>query len=214
VTTILSQRARVPAGSGKVVATARFNPAGNENDTLLKRLLGIDASRERKQALQARLGIPLAFEPYRRHDFDFIFLAARPLAGRQLKPLLRFHDVGDVPIYAMGRIYSGRLAPESDQDLNGIIFPITRWQLQAISGGDSHLPDSVRGGALTNLYALGQDAWQIIPWLPLLQKDPDLEYPGETGALHMQENGHLHRQPDWAQFSAGQPIPYLWPVNH
>ena len=45
---------------------------------------------------------------------------------------------------------------------------------------------------LGNFYALGQDAWRLLPWLPLMQKDPDLWFPGDVGALRLQANGrHL-----------------------
>jgi outer membrane PBP1 activator LpoA protein len=161
----------------------------------------------------ARLGTPLNFEPSRRDDFDFIFLVANPVQGRELKPLLRFHDAGDVPVYAIGRIFSGRAERASDQDLNGIVFPAAPWQLQTV-GTTKPALESLRGGAYGNLHALGQDAWHLLPWLPLMQKDPDLWFPGDVGALRLQTNGHLDRQPAWAQFSAGQPVPYQWPEVH
>jgi outer membrane PBP1 activator LpoA protein len=175
-------------------------------------MLKIDDSKQRKKDLQSWLGVPLTFEPNRRDDFDFIFMATRPAEGRELKPLLRFHDAGDIPVYAMGRIFSGKVAPASDQDLNGIVFPSTRWQLNSPDEATLAL-ESVRGGALGNFYALGQDAWRLLPWLPLMQNDPDLWFPGYVGALRLQADGRLYRQPAWAQFSAGQPIPYQWPDN-
>lgn len=196
-------------GEGEISASTRFNSSAEDYSDTLTRLLKIDESKQRKADLQARLGMPLSFEPSRREDFDFIFMAASPKEGRELKPLLRFHDVGEVPVYAMGRIYSGRNATASDQDLNGIVFPITDWQLHSASAESLEL-ESLRGGAYGNLFALGQDAWQILPWLPLMQKDPDLWYPGDIGELRMTSNGHLQRQPQWAQFLAGQPVPYEW----
>jgi outer membrane PBP1 activator LpoA protein len=199
-------------GDGRISATARFNSSSEDYSDMLTRLLKIDESKQRKADLQARLGIPLNFEPSRRDDFDFIFMAADPKQGQELKPLLRFHDIGDIPVYAMGRIYSGRNASASDQDLDGIVFPITNWQLNSTKADNLAL-ESLRGGAYGNLFALGQDAWQVLPWLPLMQEDPDLWFPGDIGALRMEPNGYLERQPAWAQFSAGQPIPYQWSVN-
>lgn len=200
-------------GEGRISAAARFNSAAEDYNDMLTRLLKIDESKQRKTDLQARLGIPLDFEPSRRDDFDFIFMAASPEEGRELKPLLRFHDAGDIPVYAMGRIFSGKAEQASNQDLNGIVFPITTWQLQT-AGADTLSLESIRGGSYGNLYALGQDAWHVLPWLPLMQKDPDLWFPGDIGELRMQTDGHLERQPAWAQFSAGQPIPYQWPGIH
>ena len=197
-------------GEGRIAASTYFNSAAEDYNDMLTRLLKIDESKQRKTDLQSWLGIPLKFEPSRRDDFDFIFLAATPEEGRELKPLLRFHDAGDVPVYAMGRIFSGKTQPASDQDLNDIVFPVTAWQLQN-TGADTPALESIRSGTYGNLYALGQDAWRVLPWLPLMQKDHDLWFPGNIGALRMQADGHLERQPAWAQFSAGQPVPYQWP---
>jgi outer membrane PBP1 activator LpoA protein len=201
---------RFEQGEGRISDITRFDSSVEEHNDMLTRLLQIDESKQRKTDLQSRLGIALKFEPSRRADFDFIFMAANPKDGRELKPLLRFHDVGDVPVYAMGRIFGGKMQQASNQDLNGIVFPVTAWQLQ-VSGKDIPKLQSIRGGAYGNLYALGQDAWQLLPWLPLMQEDPDLWFSGSIGALRMQADGHLERQPSWAQFSGGRPIPYEWP---
>ncbi len=200
-------------GGGSIPAVARFGNNTSDHSAMLTELLKIDESTQRKKSLQSRIGVPLRFEPSRRDDFDFIFLVANPAQGRELKPLLRFHDAGDVPVYTIGRVFSGTAQRSSDQDLNGIIFPATPWQLQAV-GATKPALKSIRGGAYGNLYALGQDAWHLLPWLPLMQKDPDLWFPGDTGDLRLEENGHLLRQPAWAQFTAGQPVPYQWPEIH
>lgn len=202
-------------GDGQITASTRFNTAENDHSAMLTQVLKIDASKQRRSDLQSWLAVPLSFEPIRRYDFDFIFLAANPVAGRELKPLLRFHDAGDVPVFAMGRIYSGRMKRSSDQDLNGVVFAATRFQLEQASGNTT-APDvttltSLRGGTYDNLYALGQDAWRLLPWLPLMQKDPDLWFAGEVGALRLQRDGSLYREPAWAQFSAGRPVAYQWP---
>ena len=198
---------------GRVPVSARFNPELEEYNDMLTRLLKIDESEQRKVALQVRLGIPLNFEPSRRDDFDFIFMAANPQEGRELKPLLRFHNAGDIPVYAMGRIYSGRVEQAVDQDLNGIVFPATAWQLSTTGQAAPEL-ESIRSGTFASLYALGRDAWRVLPWLPLMHKDPDLWFRGEVGDLRLQANGHLERQPAWAQFSDGQALPYRWPGAH
>ena len=195
---------------GFISATARFDSTTSDHSDVLTKLLNIDESRQRKADLQSRIGVPLKFEPTRRDDFDFIFMAASPSEGRELKPLLRFHDTGDVPVYAMGRIYGGKVEYALDQDLNGVIFQTTPWQLNPRVEAALTL-DSIRDGAFAHLFALGQDAWQILPWLPLLRKDPDLWFPGSIGALRIQDSGRLHRQPAWAEFSAGRPVSHQWP---
>jgi outer membrane PBP1 activator LpoA protein len=196
--------------NGHISAITRFNASQGDHSAMLTKLLKIDESKQRKMILQSRIGNPLTFEPSRRDDFDIIFLAADPADGRELKPLLRFHDTGDIPVYAMGRVYSGKTQKAADQDLNGVVFPTTPWQLDQAASNDK-IPGSVRGGTYGNLYALGQDAWRMLPWLSLMQKDPDLAFPGNVGTLQLQKDGRFYRQPVWAQFSGGQPISYQWP---
>ena len=200
-------------GNGQISAISRFNRSANDQGEMLTQLLRIDQSKQRKTDLQALLGVPLTFEASRRNDFDFIFLAASPAEGRELKPLLRFHDAGNIPVYAMGRVYSGLPDRTSDQDLNDIVFPTTPWQLRAARDAVV-IPASVRGGAFGNLYALGQDSWGMLPWIPLMQKDSDLWYPGNIGSLRMQADGRVYREPTWARFSSGRPGPYQWPLVH
>lgn len=200
-------------GGGSISASAHFDPTTSDHSAMLTQVLKIDESRQRERDLQSRLGIRLVFEPIRREDFDVIFMAANPAQGRELKPLLRFHNAGDIPVYAMSRIFSGKVERGSDQDLNGVIFATTPWQLETSRNVATNL-ESLRGGAFENLYALGQDAWHLLPWLPLMQKDPDLWFPGRTGSLRLLANGNIFRQPAWAQISAGRPRPYQWPVAH
>lgn len=190
---------------GLVVASEVFNPAQPDHSERLTRLLQIEASRERRSQLQSALGISLQFEPTRRDDFDAIFLAAEPALARQLKPQLRFFDAGDEPVFAMSRVFSGRIDPSNDIDLNGIIFGATRWAF-----GDAHGLDlaSLRGGNFGSLYQLGSDAWNVIALLPLLATDSELEYPGATGRLRLQADGQLQRTPLWAVFQGGRPVPW------
>jgi outer membrane PBP1 activator LpoA protein len=197
-------------GGGRIADSTEFNRSTTDYSATLTRLLEIDQSQQRKNSLQSQLGTPLTFEPNRRSDFDFIFLAASPQQGRELKPLLRFHDAGEVPVYSISRVYSGRQEQARDQDLNGIVFTSIPWQLKPHTD-KTLMPASLRDGELGKLYALGQDAWHLLPWLPLMQKDADLWYPGEVGELRLQADGQLLRQPAWAQFDAGRPTLYQWP---
>jgi outer membrane PBP1 activator LpoA protein len=201
------------AAEGEIVTAARFSPAENDHSGLLTELLQIDESHERRNRLQATVGVPLAFEPSRRDDFDVFFLAADPEQGRQIRPQLRFHDAGEKPVLAVGRIHSGELNPARDQDLDGVIFPSTAWQPAA--GSDSPAPEfqSLRGGSLGSLFAVGSDAWNVIAWLPLMKKDPDLVFSGAVGALQVAGGGRLERQPEWRVFTRGLPQVFQWPAT-
>ena len=198
------------SAGGFIAARAYFDRASNDYSDMLTALLKIDESVQRKWDLQAQIGTPLSFEPSRRHDFDFIFLAASPQEGRELKPLLRFYDAGEVPVFSIGRVYSGRAESARDQDLDGIVFTAVPWQMTT-AATEGPLPSSLREGSLGNLYALGQDAWRLLPWLPLMRKDTGLGFPGHVGVLNMQQDGEIERKPAWAQFVNGTPTPYQWP---
>jgi hypothetical protein len=110
-------------------------------------------------------------------------------------------------VYATGRIFTGKADPAGDQDLNGIRFPITPQQL----GLDSTRPAadlaSVRAGAFTSLYALGLDAWNILPWLDMMRRDPDFRFPGASGTYRSGSSGELYREPAFALFIRGLPVP-------
>jgi outer membrane PBP1 activator LpoA protein len=198
------------AGEGEIVAVETFNTADADHSGRLTSLLKIEDSRQRKDSLQAALSLPLGFEPTRRDDFDAIFMAADPRLGRQLKPQLRFFDAGSKPVYAMSRIFSGHVDQAADQDLNGVVFATTRWSLALEDPSESFA--SLRGGAFGSLFALGKDAWNVLPWLDLLQKDPDLIFAGAVGQLRLGDSGELEREPVWARFSRGRPVEYLPPA--
>ena len=83
---------------------------------------------------------------------------------------------------------------------------------------------SLRNGAMASLFALGQDAWNLLPWLELMRKDPDFAFPGASGTYSMgrggidrggidRDGGGLRREPAWAVFSGGLPVPLADPAE-
>ena len=56
-------------------------------------------------------------------------------------------------------------------------------------------------------FALGQDAWNLLPWLELMNKDPGFRFPGQSGNYYDTRQGTLSRQPNWAVFRNGRPAP-------
>ncbi len=193
------------AGGGEIVAIERFSASDADHSAKLTRLLQIEDGRERRKRLQSLLNLPLEFEDSRRDDFGAFFMATDPALGRQLKPQLRFFDAGSKPVFAMSRIYSGKVDPKADIDLNGIQIPTTRWALQAEDESGPQLA-SLRGGTFGSLYALGRDAWNLLPWLDTMQQDPGFNFPGLTGDLSMGQNERLQREPVWAVFLDGRPV--------
>jgi outer membrane PBP1 activator LpoA protein len=190
----------------EIVAAMRYLETQNDHSAMLERALKIDESKARGQRLENTLQVQLEFEPTRRTDVDIIFMAANSTQARLIRPQLRFHDAGDIPVYATGRVFSGQPDRARNQDLNGVRFPATQWQLDHTSKNE--IPDlrSIRAGTLGSLYALGRDAWNILPWLELMNKDPDFGFPGGAGTFQSVGGNTLRREPDWAVFSRGIPI--------
>ncbi len=193
----------------QIVVAGRFLEYENDHSAVLERLLRLDESKARKQQLEQTLQLPLDYEPVRRDDVDVIFLAANTTQGRLIRPQLRFHNAGDIPVYASARIYSGQPDRTRDQDLNGIIFPSSPLQIRYASLRSSPQTSSLKNGTLAPLYALGRDAWNILPWLGFLRTDPDFTFPGQSGTYTASAGPTLQRQPAWAVFRGGIPVAWV-----
>jgi len=191
----------------EIIAAARFLESDNDHSPMIERILKIDESKARKKRLENTLQMPLEFEAVRRNDIDMIFLAANSSQARLIRPQLRFHDAGDIPVYGTGRVYTGKPDPAHNQDLNGIRFPITPWQLEHTDAADMPELESIRGGNLAAFYAVGRDAWDLLPWLEMMRKDPDFSVSGQSGNYQGGNSANLRRDPAWAVFSRGRPAP-------
>lgn len=194
-------------GDRQIVAAARYVEDENDHSPVLERVLRIDASEARKQLLENTLQMPIEFEPARREDVDVIFMAANSRQAKLIRPQLKFLDAGAIPVYATGRVYSGQPDPAGNQDLDGVRFPATPWELQHTAKDSTPDLASLRGGSMGALFAIGQDAWNVLPWLDLMRRDGDFAFPGASGSYRMGPDGALIREPAWAEFRAGVPQP-------
>ena len=174
----------------------------------IQQLLLIDESRAREQRLEANLGIPLEYEPRRRSDLDLIFLAATEEAGKLIRPQLRFHYAGSVPTYATSAIYQE--GSRNNRDLNGIMFPDIPWIIEPDGQSlavretlEQHWPAQAK--RRSRLYALGFDAYRLIPLLNGDARWRADEFQGMTGTLYIDENGKIMRRLAWARMRGGQP---------
>jgi outer membrane PBP1 activator LpoA protein len=171
-------------------------------------LMALSGSVRRYQRLRANLGGPLQFDPRRRQDSEFIFLAADAPAGRLLKSQLKFHYSGDLPVYSTSSINA--LDGRSNSDLNGVMFADTPWivapqpwikSLPALY--NEYWPGERRLG---RLHAMGYDAYQLIAALFAARSGPMQEIDGATGQLYLDSEGRVHRRLAWAQFQRGEAV--------
>ncbi len=190
--------------------TGSISYAANSDDLSapLRRLLDIDASEARARTLRSVLQTSIKFEVRRRHDADFIFMLAFPRQARQIPPQLKFQYAGDLPIYATSHIFDGRLDRAKDRDLDGVTFTDIPWlltpqQFPLRAKTRKLWPESADQYA--RLYALGVDAYRLIPYLDTLRASPYEEFPGATGRLVIDNNNRIRRTLLWARFSGGRP---------
>jgi outer membrane PBP1 activator LpoA protein len=174
----------------------------------IEELMGLSASTERYQRLRANLGTALEFEPRRRQDSEFIFLAADAPAGRLLKSQLKFHYSGDLPVYSTSFIYA--MDGRSNADLDGIMFADTPWVIRPQSEiaelpqlYSDFWPEQRR---LSRLHAMGYDAYNLVAALYAARIEPMQAFDGATGRLMLDPDGRVRRGLVWAQFRRGEPV--------
>lgn len=192
-----------------------FLPQDRDFSTRITRLLGLDRSRDRHRRLSDTVGRDLAFEPRRRQDIGAIFLAAQEDQAALIRPQLRFHHAIGVPVFASSSVYRPGQSPNSD--LDGIRFADMPWSI-AREGEARRARERVaelwpeRFEQHGRLFALGFDAYRLVPIL--MNFEPPLQPPlaAMTGVLSLDEHQRIQRELGWARFSRGVPVP-LEPID-
>ncbi|MEQ6340649.1 MAG: penicillin-binding protein activator [Gammaproteobacteria bacterium] len=184
-------KARFEELGGSVVAQQTYDPAGSDFATPVRTLFNI-SSKERR----------------RRQDVDALFMVAFPRQARQIRPQLNFNFAGDVPVYATSHVYTGRIDKNADTDVNDVLFCDMPWVLeegqQALSRIISQRwPQSA--DQFKRLYALGVDAYNLLPYLSRMRADPSERMAGETGNLSLDKGQRIHRALVCARFVDGEP---------
>jgi outer membrane PBP1 activator LpoA protein len=193
---------------GTLLDHRSYTPANQDFSNTIEDLMGLSGSVNRYRRLRANIGGPLQFDPRRRQDTEFIFLAADAPAGRLLKSQLKFHYSGDLPAYSISSIFA--LDGRSNSDLNGIMFADTPWVI-APHIWIEHLPPLYKEfwpgeRRLGRLHALGYDAYQLIAALSAARTGSMQEIDGATGKLYLDEGNRIRRRLAWAQFQRGEPV--------
>lgn len=195
---------------GVVVEHQTYDTQNSDYKVPIKQLLNLDESDDRFAAIHGLVNEKLQFEPRRRKDVDFIFMAAFARQGRLLRPQLKFHRATEIPVYSTSHVYSGQLQPRMDSDMNDVKFSDMPWALidnsrnKEIKRQIAKLwPD--RSSRYMRLFALGVDAYQILPELGRMRRNRFATYQGETGTLYLDVANRLQRKLLWAQFDDGKP---------
>lgn len=173
-------------------------------------LLQVYAGAAGDQALTRQPGQPPALAGQARQDVGFVFLAANAPQARMLRPLLRYHDAGVLPVYATSQVYEGFSNTTLDRDLDGIRFCDMPWMLPSahpLAGLRVEIARlwPARHQRYARLYALGIDALSIAPHLQGLRDGSYSRHPGVSGDLYLDPDRRIHRDLQWAEFSNGTP---------
>lgn len=193
---------------GTLLDYRSYTPSNQDFSNTIEDLMALSGSVRRYHRLRANIGGPLQFDPRRRQDTDFIFLAADAPAGRLLKSQLKFHYSGDLPAYSTSSIYA--MDGRSNADLNGIMFADTPWIISPHSWIE-HLPALYaeyfpQERRLGRLHAMGYDAYQLIAALYAARTGQAQVIDGATGRLFLDVDGRVRRHLAWAQFQRGEPV--------
>ncbi len=192
---------------GELLGEQRYDNKANDFSKPIRALFELDISDQRHRDLQKLLRQNIKFTPRRRQDVDFVFIAAQPRQARLIRPQLKFHYAGELPVYSTSHLYQGTPDTQQDRDMDGITFGDTPWTLETGSG------HPLRDEILTiwpranekhwRLYAMGIDAFELSAFL---RRDTiNLNYYGETGEMQLTYEGKLYRQLEWATFHRGKP---------
>ena len=196
---------------GSVIQSERYNPQNADYSIAIKSLLQLNQSEQRKRTVQSIIKAEVEFEPRRRQDADFVFIAASPQQARLLRPQLSFHYASDLPVFATSHIFTGNENISADQDINGIIYCDVPWILSddpsmALLKDSLDLQSTSSASRLPRLAALGIDAYQVIPHLQRLAANDFDRFEGATGKLSIDPQNRIYRELIWAEFRKGQPI--------
>ena len=196
---------------GEILDTRRYDSSKADHGKIISGSLNLDSSKTRYQQLTRLLGMSLEFEPRRRKDVDFFFLIATPNQARLIRPQLRFYRASALPVYATSRVYSGQSSAAQDIDMDGIVFCDMPWTLDK-DGSWQHLQQTITdfwpadAGRYARLYALGIDAYRLVPYLGKASVGMFGAYRGVTGNLTLIDQGHISRTLRCAEFRQGMPV--------
>ena len=196
---------------GRVHGSAHFSEG--TYDATISQLMNTDRSRARAKVIRKLMQQKVEFEEHRRQDLDMVFLSALPNDARQIKPTLSFHYANDLPVYATSHVYGGHPNAMTDQDLTGVRFVDTPWNLAPPSTNKISLSQQRKDvdSRFGRLYALGLDAFQLHPYLLQLAALPQSSIEGETGRLSVVNSSRVERTLNWAIFDQG--IPRILPAS-
>ena len=176
---------------GALRETALTTPDETDNATIA-RSLATFSSEARIKEVERAFDAPVDTQARRREDVDSVILLS-PTAqmAREIRPLLRFHYAGNLPVFAPSSVF------ESDEgitnrDLNDVKFVLAPSALES------------RTTASIPLHALGADAARLVDHFSQASRTRGTLMFGETGNLSIDSKGNVRRRLKSVVFSRGR----------
>ncbi|MDR3389233.1 MAG: penicillin-binding protein activator [Rudaea sp.] len=202
----LAFRAQYENHNGQVLNEARLSDGEVNFSIMIHQVLAGVATSKDAPALPGAIAQPGAAE-----GDTGIFISMRPQQARLLLPQIKLAGYSGVPVFATSHIYAGDYNPGLDRDLDGVEFCDAPWLFDATPGVPKRSElaralDSAHGAG-ARLFAMGLDAYALLPYLEWLSQHRDSYVTGATGQLAEDNLGRIQRLLIWAQFSNGAAHP-------
>ena len=166
---------------GDVRALTVLSDEASDNETVATSLATLQ-SESRIKAVEKAFEAPVDSQARRRTDLDSVaLLAPTPQMAREIRPLLRFHYAGRLPVFAPSTIYQAE-SGITNRDLNGIRFVLPP------SAFTTNMKRS------TQLHALGLDAAALIDHFYQAGQSQGTLLFGATGDLSVDTAGNVRRR--------------------
>ncbi|HEX4479256.1 MAG TPA: penicillin-binding protein activator [Rudaea sp.] len=204
----LAFRAQFESRNGQILGEARVNDTEVNFATMIAKAMSSVSRTGTAPSLPGAAPLPDA--PAIESDVG-IFITMRPQQARLLLPQLKLAGFTGIPVFATSHIYGGDYNPGLDRDLNGVEFCDAPWLFDVVPGVPQHSSisknlDSARGAG-GRLFAMGLDAYALVPYMDWLMQHRGSYLPGATGQLAEDNDGRIQRLLSWAQFDNGAARP-------
>jgi outer membrane PBP1 activator LpoA protein len=175
--------------------------------TRVSEMLDVAQSKRRIRQMEVMSDVEVFGVERNRRDIDAIVLFANPEQTKLLNPIIEASlspfARQSLSVFASSRSYSLNLNSNNLRDLRNLTFTDMPWMLpnhdwQPLANQTTQLWPQ-RQDTLLRLFAMGFDAYNLLPNLRLLKTLPQTVKQGLTGHINVDEQGVLHRHLPMAQ---------------
>lgn len=172
-------------------------------------LFAVTSSNQRINLMQKLVGDNIKTKTRSRRDIDAIYIIATPSEAMLAVPYITTTQnpyAPQVAVYASSRSHDNNLSKTQSRDLNGLTFSDMPWLLNP----DLELKQQTlalwpnMSKLEQNLFAMGYDAFKLMPNLLQLRNFPNLRLASQTGILYIDDHGIIEREFSWAKYRSGK----------